>query len=276
MPVVGEPWGPVELELIVADYLEMLQMELGGETFNKASRNRALQELTGRTRGSIEFKHQNISAVMVRLGLPFVRGYLPRTNYQRALFRAVEGRLNEGGLGDKLATEQPERPAVTAGPIYQDVPDFEPDGTPGDLEIDCIIRRFDPARRDARARALGRAGEEFLFRYEKQYLSEIGRDDLSSRVRWVARDDGDGAGYDILSFSKEGAERWLEVKTTNGPATTPFWISENERRVAEQNPKVFRLARLYDFSRQPSAYRLRPPLSNHVKLVPTEYRATLL
>ena len=70
----------------------------------------------------------------------------------------------------------------------------------------------------------------------KRYrLSAIGRTDLSSKVRWIAKEVGDGEGFDILSFSEKGEERWLEVKTTNGPATTPFWISENEWQVSEKS-----------------------------------------
>lgn len=59
----------------------MLMIELGGGTVVKAERNRALQALTGRSRGSIEYKHQNISAVMAEFGLPFIRGYKPAKNY---------------------------------------------------------------------------------------------------------------------------------------------------------------------------------------------------
>lgn len=270
------PWARTELDAIVADYLGMLQIELRGGTFNKAERNRALQRVTGRSRSSVEFKHRNISAVMAELGLPFVQGYIPAKNYQLALFEVIEERLIQTGLHNRLATERPTGIVPSAGQIYQDIPVIQPRAEGLDERIHRIIKRFDPAERDARARALGKAGEEYLFRYEQLRLSAIGRDDLSSRVRWVAEEDGDGAGYDILSFARDGQERWLEVKTTNGPGTTPFWISENERWVAEENPDVFRIARLYNFSSTPAAYRLKPPLSDHVELVATEYKATLL
>ena len=59
----------------------------------KAQRNAALQELTGRSRGSIEFKHQNISAVLLRIGMPWIEGYKPMANFQRALVDGVERRL---------------------------------------------------------------------------------------------------------------------------------------------------------------------------------------
>ena len=144
-----------------------------------------------------------------------------------------------------------------------------------DPSIDRIIRKFDPAARDAKARALGEAGEAFLFHAERNRLSARGRDDLAAKVRWVAKEDGDGAGFDILSFSKHGGECWLEVKTTNGPVETPFWLSENEFRVSEGNLDKFRLVRLYNFSRRPSAFRMKPPLTDYVDLIPVNYRAEL-
>jgi len=64
--VTGTDWSAGEIDLIVADYFDMFGKELTGQLVNKAERNRALQELTGRSRGSIEFKHQNISAVLGR------------------------------------------------------------------------------------------------------------------------------------------------------------------------------------------------------------------
>ena len=117
-----------------------------------------------------------------------------------------------------------------------------------------------------KARELGEAGERYLFQSEQNRLSSIGRDDLAGKVRWVSKEEGDGAGYDILSFSPSGERRWLEVKTTNGPINTPFWITRNELRVAEEHPHRFCLARLYNFSRTPArlpvetaAFGLRQP-----------------
>ena len=270
----GKSWTTPEINAIVVDYVAMLQAELAGRTIVKAERNRALQALTGRSHGSIEYKHQNISAVMAEFGLPFIQGYKPARNYQRALFAAVEDHLRARGLHDSLASAASMRVVPPAGLAYQPAPIMSDAQKTIDPDIHRIIRRFDPAVRDARARALGEAGEAFLFQAEKDWLSANGRDDLANKVRWVAKEDGDGAGFDILSFSKRGEERWLEVKTTNGPSTTPFWISENERRVSEEHRDVFRLTRLYDFSRGPAAFRLRPPLTDYVRLIPAQYRAT--
>ena len=63
-------WSERENEAIVQDYLVMLEHEQLGQPFNKAEHRRVLVETTGRSHGSIEFKHCNISAVMELLGLP--------------------------------------------------------------------------------------------------------------------------------------------------------------------------------------------------------------
>jgi hypothetical protein len=82
----GENWRHAEVELIVADYLAMLMRELAGQPSNKTAHRRQLQQvLPGRSEGSIEFKHANISAVMLELGYPYIRGYQPRSNFQRGM-----------------------------------------------------------------------------------------------------------------------------------------------------------------------------------------------
>lgn len=68
----GKDWSDGGIDLILADYFDMLRMELSGLPFVKLHRNKALQEMTGRSKGSIEFKHQNISAVLRKLGMPWM------------------------------------------------------------------------------------------------------------------------------------------------------------------------------------------------------------
>ena len=118
----GKSWTTPEIKTIVVDYVAMLQAELAGRTIVKAERNRALQALTGRSHGSIEYKHQNISAVMAEFGLPFIQGYKPARNYQRALFAAVEAHLRARGLHDSLASAASMRVVPPAGLAYQPAP----------------------------------------------------------------------------------------------------------------------------------------------------------
>jgi hypothetical protein len=62
-------WTEREVRLIVADYFTMLEAELKGEQYRKSEHRKALiPQLEGRSAGSVEFKHQNISAVLVEFG----------------------------------------------------------------------------------------------------------------------------------------------------------------------------------------------------------------
>ena len=137
-----------------------------------------------------------------------------------------------------------------------------------------IARKSDVAGRDERNRVLGRAGEERVLAYERLALRAAGRDDLARKVRWVSEEDGDGAGYDIASFEHDGRSRLIEVKTTNGWDRTPFHITRNELAVAEERRAEWCLFRLWNFSREPKAFELRPPLDAHVSLTATSYRAS--
>ena len=72
----------------------------------------------------------------------------------------------------------------------------------------------------------------------------------------------------------EGAPRLLEVKTTNGWARTPFHISRNELAVSAQERAHWRLLRVWDFSRTPKAFELRPPIEDYVSLTATQFQAS--
>ena len=282
-------WSDTEIDAIVADYFDMLRHEQSGQSYNKTEHRRALMDIIERSKGSVERKHMNISAVMAILGLPYIDGYKPYSNYQSALFEAVEVRLKDdpvfhATLKGEVATVRERSPEFRINPerIYEDAPvPREVAGVQMPEDINKIIRKFEPpAERDARNRILGRAGEEFVFELERRRLSMLGRRDLANNVRWVARDDGDGYGFDILSFHGRGysfeadRERWLEIKTTNGPKTTPFFITRNELSVSKENPDTFRVVRLYDFRKNVRAYRLEPPLEEQVRLTPAIYSAS--
>jgi hypothetical protein len=44
----------------------------------------------GRTQRSVEFKHEDISAVLEEFGMPWIPGYKPKRNYQNAIFDATD------------------------------------------------------------------------------------------------------------------------------------------------------------------------------------------
>jgi hypothetical protein len=271
---VGTNWSDDELDAIVADYFAMLAAERAGEPFVKAHHSKALMDQIGRTHRSVEFKHMNISAVLRELGLPTIRGYKPKLNYQNAIFDAIErhlpANLSQLDLTPLMGAGLAEPQALFEEP--PPVPDFT--AVPKPPRLERLIRKFDPSERDFRNRALGKAGEALIIDFERRRLAEVERRDLAGKVRWVSQEDGDGAGYDILSSDRAGRERLIEVKTTRGARKTPFFLTGNERSFAEERPEAFRLYRVYEYGESPRFFKLRPPLESAVMLEPTTYRAS--
>jgi hypothetical protein len=267
----GTPWTDDELDLIVADYFAMLDAERSGRAYVKAQRNRALREQIGRSRGSVEFKHQNISAVLLELGMDWVAGYKPAVNYQNALIDAVDRYLSLHG-----ALLEPAPPAYrheAVGTVFVPPPALDLSAAKT-ARLTQLIRKFDPVERDHRNRALGRAGEEFVLDVERSRLRQAGLSRLAENIRWVANDEGDGAGYDILSFGLSGRERQIEVKTTNGVATTPFFLSHNEIETAKVRMDTWRLYRVHEFAKAPRIFEMSPPLDDKLALHPDTWRAS--
>jgi len=270
-------WSDHENDLVVADYFAMLADDLAGRPYSKAEHRRALLPLLdGRTEGSIEFKHQNISAVLKALGEPWIEGYKPAFNFQMALVDAVARFLARQPEWMPHVPSWPAGSAVCENAVLWVGPPPTLSNQPAPQELEQVLqiaRTFDVAGRDARNRALGRAGEERVLAHERAVLHGAGRADLARKVRWVAEEDGDGAGYDIASFAPDGAPRLIEVKTTNGWERTPFHITRNELAVAKDRPREWCLLRLWNFAREPKAFELRPPLEAHVTLIATAFEA---
>ena len=273
----GTHWEDGELDVIVADYFAMLNAEQAGQAYVKARHSKELISTLGRSHRSVEFKHMNISAVLSKLGMPIIRGYKPAFNVQFAIYDAIDRYLSmdqaatehdptaisgvaEVGLAHKLFVEPP--PVANRDPSIR-IP-----------RLERLVRKFDPTERDFRNRALGKAGEALVVDFERYRLEHAERRDLAGKVRWVSEEDGDGAGYDILSFDASGNERLIEVKTTCGVSTTPFFITGNERALSEERPKEFRIFRIYDYGPEPKVFKLHPPIEEAVCLEPTTYRAS--
>lgn len=277
---MASDWTDEQNDAIVADYFAMLAADIVGRAYSKAEHNRCLQAMIGRPRGSIEYKHQNISAVLKGLGEDWIPGYKPAFNFQASLVDAVVRWLQRHpdwlaptarmAMGPSPSAFREEAMLwVGPPPTHSNAP------PPDELEqMTAIARKYDVAERDARNRALGRAGEERVLAHERASLRAAGRTDLAERIRWVSHVDGDGAGYDILSFNTDGGDRLIEVKTTNGWERTPFHITRNELAVAEERRKDWRLVRLWNFAREPKAFELRPPLEAHVSLMAASYQAS--
>ncbi len=274
-------WSREEVEAIVADYLRMLTLELTGQSFNKSEHRRALQQkLTGRSEASIEFKHSNISAVMLELGFPYVRGYKPLPNYQSLLLTAVVEQVRSNPIVDQAALSAVEQPAVVpaehdfalvkAEPPQRELKAAEP------APVSFVPVKRDYLEREEHNRSLGSAGEEFVIQFEQWRLHQFGQRRLADRVEQVSKSKGDGLGYDVLSFDTDGRERFIEVKTTSFGRETPFFVSRRELALSKIERDRFHLYRVFDFRKTPRVFDLSGPLEQHCTLDPLTYKASFL
>lgn len=271
----GSLWSDDELDAIVADYFEMLEADTLGKPYVKLHHSEALMTRIGRSHRSVEFKHQNISAVLEELGMPWIPGYKPKRNYQNAILDAIDRYLTQ--TPDFMASvTTPQSVIAEALDVFVDTPPKIVSNTPAPKSLRRLIRKFDPAARDEKNRMLGKAGEQFVVQLEQKRLVTVGRVDLAKRVRWVADEDGDGAGYDVLSFCANGHERLVEVKTTHGSARTPFYVTRNEYEMAAERPNDWCIYRVHLFSREPRVLKITPPLEHTVVLTPYIWRASFV
>jgi hypothetical protein len=211
--------------------------------------------------------------VLEKLGARWIPGYKPARHYQGAIAEAISRYLAGNPSALEAPVASPQVP-VPESVFVEPPPPTEPqDQMPAALRR--LIARYDPVERDRRNRALGRAGEEFVLELERRQLADLGRQDLSRQVRWIADEEGDGAGYDVLSFTSTGSERLLEIKTTNGSARTPFFLSRNELEVAKERQEDWRIYRVHLFATSPKIFTLAPPLDGVLHLRPELWRASL-
>ena len=232
----------------VADYLAMLADDLAHRPYVKSHHSAVLMAQISRTHRSVEFKHQNISAVLEELGLPWIPGYKPKRNYQAAIFGAIDRYLSGHGLAKY---EQPPPRILTVaeeGEVFITPPPALGVIPQQPSLLTNLLRKFDPVERDFRNRTLGTAGEEFVMGIERKRLIAVERSDLARKVRWVAAEDGDGAGYDVHSYEPNGKERLIEVKTTNGAARHRLSRTRTQRKVAGERPDVWHLYRVHLFA----------------------------
>jgi Domain of unknown function (DUF3883) len=283
---MADDWSAAENAAIVADYRAMLSEELQGRTVNKAEHNRRLlPQLVDRTRGAIEFKHANISAVLLEMGFPFISGYKERTNIQGRLRGEVEAQI----VAD-AALQAEAKIFVTAqassAPLIRSLDDMRVSAPKSDIKSTRVYSRpvsprglllgVDYLAEEARNASLGLAGENFVLEFERRSLWEAGKRNLSERVEHVAKTKGDGLGYDILSFENNGRERLIEVKTTGLSIRTPFYISKREVRVSEEMADQFHLYRVFSFRDEAKLFVVSGALSATCLLDPVQYRASVV
>lgn len=278
---MAEDWSHLEVKLTVEAYFDMLEAELLGESYNKAAvRRELLPQLDGRSNGSLEFKNCNISAGLITLGLPPIDGYKPRWNYQREMIHSVIEEVLQERVGVFDRVEQVVRQNAVP-PLLRDVLSiFDPD-LPEREEVYHTLRESRGEARvvkknyfeqEARNASLGLAGERLVVEYERSRLISLNKEKLADRVEHVSVDQGDGAGFDVRSFDKNGKDHFIEVKTTRFRKESPFFISSNEVDFSRRNAEQYSLYRLYAFERNPRMFVLPGNVEKRVNLSAVSFR----
>ena len=263
-------WTEDENAAIVDDYLAMLAKECAGKPYSEAEHRNALIEAMGgtRSRGSIEMKHQNISAVMLELGLPYIKGYKPLPNIQEALLAEVRRRLETNP--ERFAELRPQPPSPAEARFAASLRQVAVPETPSEPRG----RKVDYGLLQEESKRIGDRGEEFVLNYEKSVLDKQGRTDLAADVLWVAREAGDGLGYDIRSFTLDGRPRYIEVKATKLGVQTPFYITSAELDFARRHQGEYAIYRVFDIDGEaPEFYVLEGDLDTQLAVEPVTYRA---
>jgi hypothetical protein len=277
---IGEDWSTEEVDATVASYFEMLYLEAQQTSYRKTDFNFALrQKLRGRSKSSVELKHQNISAVLHGMELPFIPGYKPRSNVQLLLRKAVQKFLLDRSDLIKQVVDALEEVKIPAEKTFKAiVVEPPPMVTVSKIESQGprvrLPRKVDFASRDESNRVLGRAGEQWVIEFEHRRLIDVGLAEVFNRLDWVSDRLGDGAGYDILSYDTPSQPRYIEVKTTNGTHASSFIISRNELDFSQEVGDAFFLYRLFQFRQSPALYILRGDIFKQLHLEPIDYRAS--
>ncbi|HSC76598.1 MAG TPA: DUF3883 domain-containing protein, partial [Pseudomonadales bacterium] len=279
---VGNGWDWLECEFAVSDYFSMLNKELRGERYSKTKHRRELLEkLNNRTEGSVEFKRQNISAVLLELGQPYIAGYKPAFNYQQQLKNVVIAYMagHQVDVEGILETAQQEV-GVSQDLVvdWENVLDQEPPEhitKVAEIQRLYLARKSNYADREMRNRSLGEGGEKFVIEFEKYRMEKAGRHDLINEIRWSSKEEGDGLGFDIRSFIPERDEElFIEVKTTSSGKYQPFFISDNEVSFSKDRSDNYSLYRVYEFKREARIFVLPGAVDQHVNLEPKSYKAS--
>jgi hypothetical protein len=270
-------WNDIEVELIVADYFQMLKKELRRVSYNKTQhRKSVIPLLNGRSDGSVEFKHQNISAVLSEMGYPFIKGYKPRFNFQRTkLIRIVDGYIRGDleleplfkAFSDKIPEVQPITDFSSVLVLAPEIKEAK-----HKIQLDRRPIKTNFLEKEQDNKKLGEKGELFVLEYERFSLINAGESSLAKKVEWVSNSRGDGLGYDILSKNLDGTDKYIEVKTTKLSKEAPFFFSINELNFSIENEFDFNLYRVFNFDILPQMFKMKGRYDQFCRMESTQFK----
>jgi len=124
---------------------------------------------------------------------------------------------------------------------------------------------------------IGDLGEIWVLKYEKDFLEKNGKSILAEKVIHSSKNNGDGLGYDILSYDLNGEKKYIEVKTTKGKKNTAFYVSRNELERSKIEKDNYFLYRVYEFDEEADKGKLLKIKGDLTKIceIPVNYKVNL-
>ena len=143
--------------------------------------------------------------------------------------------------------------------------------------VDFTPRVINHIKNNIENKRIGDLGERWVFKKEKEYLKDNGKLKLADKVKHVAKDQGDGLGFDILSFDLDGNEKYIEVKTTKGNLKSVFYVTRNELERSKIEKEKYFLYRVYDYNENTETakiLKIQGELTSFCD-IPTNYKVNL-
>lgn len=276
---MSEDWTREEVELLVTEYFEMLAKEQSGIAYNKTeTRRRILPLLKNRTDGSLEFKNRNISAVLAKIGQPYIRGYLPAYNYQKILledvvFSHILRKPEVENIFKLFAETAPTPKSLIFESMVEDMPTKETVLHEPELVYRSPVK-VNYIEIEQANQAIGKTGESIALEYERWRLIQQGKENLADKIEWVSQTQGDGLGFDILSKNTNGTDRYIEVKATKLTKEAPFYFSALEYDFSKRNSSNFFLYRVFNLKSDPKLFIASGQYDTFCNTRPTQFKAT--
>lgn len=178
--------------------------------------------------------------------------HLTRIDIEKAKVLINNKRVNIVTANDELATEN------------EDEMDNEDSSSNPDSST---TRKVDHAEANKNKHANGLLAELLVLKIEQDNLIINGRSDLAEKVVHVSVENGDGDGYDILSYDLNGNPKYIEVKGTKNRKNVNFFVTAKELQASKKYEERYYIYRVFDLEADvPSLKIYQGDLEKHFAL----------
>jgi hypothetical protein len=103
-------------------------------------------------------------------------------------------------------------------------------------------------------------------------LIKAGKESLADKVEWVSQTQGDGLGFDIRSWSENGKDRFIEVKSTKLTKEAPIFFTNTEYAFARDHRDRFYLYRVFNLQKDPKLFMVQGAYDEFCRHTPIQYK----